>query len=536
MRNFKLSPKKHTLLLLVVIGCAAAQTCEYPCILNNGCACNHSLAHQGADGQTYGTCDKCDIGWTGYDCASNVSPCVNGGTLQPDGSCVCLYSWTGAHCGSQQCVNSVGGVGPDSIVPVDYKDNVCDKCQPGYSGIACEMCSQDSQCNYPGDTCFTDLLYHVGERKVIECDIVDSTWIAILGEGRDIKGKAKMQCDGYLSGCYISIWRIEPNDAYFDPFMYCALSDCTSTTEQGATNTTITPMSTFATPIRYTFQALMLAALAVLQIASFFHMKSSHRSILFAVLGITIIALLGAQIGFSSVYAHDDVDVTIVNETVASYVCKNTNCTCAKDPPDGSYQPFCIGSIAGMYFIPFLAGTSSLICNTVTGQCTFDQQNLGGAPINLQCTASECSNQTVALPDFDIGGQTSTVVYSLAGVAAFVGLIIGSYIFSKAHGRVLAAEFHRNFDAVESRRNSRAPGTPLNNEPDAAAAAVTSPFLIHHQRTVSYNSAVKVTPPTERLHVQVNNLKYFVKGRDDPVLGEVACPGQQFEVFCERPR
>lgn len=502
-------------LLLQLSACTNAQTCDYPCILNNGCQCNHTVVHQGADGQNYGTCDQCNPGWTGFDCSSNVSPCVNGGILQPDGSCDCTYSWTGAHCGSQDCVNSVGGTGPDSIVPVNFTNNVCDRCKPGFTGIACEMCTLDSQCDGPGDSCFTDLLYHAGERKVIECDILPGLWLDILGHGRDIKGKAKMQCDNYLAGCYISIWRVEPDNAYFDPFLYCAMSDCTSTTVQGVTNTTITPMPDFATPVRYLLQALMLASLIVLQLGSLWHMKSSRRSTLFAILGITVIGLIIAQVSFSSVYAHDDVDTTVVNETMASYVCKNTNCTCAKDPPVFGYTPHCLGSFAGDFVVPFLKGTSSVLCNTATGACEFDQAGLGGAPIELQCIASECSNQTVAIPNFDIGGQQSTVIYSLAGAAGVIGLIVGSYIFSKAHGKMLAAEFHRNYDSVESRRNSRAPGTPLN---DAVDGLATSPFLVHHQRTVSYNSAIKVTPPTEQLHVQVQSLKYFVKGREDPVL------------------
>lgn len=518
-------------LLVLLLSCCTrcfAQQCLYPCYLQNGCVCDHNDITVGGDGQNYGTCTSCNIGFTGFDCGSNVSPCVNGGLLLDNGTCECKYSWTGPHCGDTQCLNSRGGVGPNSVVPVNFETNQCDRCLPGYEGIACEMCTQDDQCGV-GETCYRSTNYHVGYRKFIECDITDPWWELLLADGRPgVKAKAKMECNNYLAGCYISIWRLEPNNSWFDPFFYCSLSDCIVVEVDGESNTTITPKPPFADAVRYGLQGVLLFFVLLLELVSLLPLSPGSRGKWLAASGLAICFFLAVLVTFSVVYDHDEVHVTVINATTASYNCKSANCTCAKNPPNGQYTPICVGSYVGDNVLPTLKGSSSLLCNTVTNDCVFSQEQLGALQIPLQCVSSECSNQSAATPEYLVNNNASTVEESLSIVGGLLGLLVASYLLSRIRQAKLNREFHKTYDSIESAQRTPGPTSPINVPPQLHDGETSGLLLRTPIRTPKQLDRLLPFPSSsddacfgqrvESLHVVIDHIQYKVSGREGLVL------------------
>jgi ABC-type multidrug transport system ATPase subunit len=88
-----------------------------------------------------------------------------------------------------------------------------------------------------------------------------------------------------------------------------------------------------------------------------------------------------------------------------SYTCQTASCTCAANPPNATFTPFCRGSVFERVIIPMIQHAISVDCFTDNGECLFTPQDLQ-TTVKLNCSASECVN-TTAFPLSPLSVQES---------------------------------------------------------------------------------------------------------------------------------
>lgn len=445
------------LLLLLAIGASAqAPVCEYPCLAVNGCVCNHTDVWN-SDGQNFGTCSSCGFGWTGPGCTNVSTQCYNGGKMHVTKynqslGCECPLGWSGPQCGDQQCINSINGTGSHKVVPVN-STNACDQCLPGWTGLACDMCTTDAQCD-AGQKCITSTIA-LGKNKSMYCELTSPYWIAAMSYFRPgVRAFATLQCNSSerlvkqyetVASCYISVWRMEPDAAWFDPFFYCTGQNCTLTQE---TDTTLPPAEApppHAALIRSVIMAVIYLLL-VLIVANGL-LDSKKAGLRFAVLSALLTLTLAGYILFCVFYGHSNSDSAGTRSLTAHYECLHSKCECAPNPPLGKdYDPHCLTSTMATSFFPNMIGKMKVICDQ-SGACNLEHENLGYVPIPLQCQASECYGGNYTIPNMNpdppvednVGGEAWVIV---ALVVAFVWFVW----YSLRTARFLAQEFYRRFD------------------------------------------------------------------------------------------
>ena len=491
-------------------------TCLYPCRMINGCECNRSIVHVDNIGQKWGTCTACDGDFGDWDCNSVVMACLNGGQLIHDdvknrSKCNCTRNWEGPSCQELRCIHSYGGEGEDRVVPKNA-NHFCDSCEWDWHGIACDQCTLDEQCG-KDHRCNTSLI-GVGVEKNIQCQITDPLWLILLGNGRPIAGVGKMECtkpSGWKEAnipdgqCFVSIWRVEPNFEWFDPFFLCSLQGCHQDIIREIIPATYKPLPDAAANVRLALQWVMWVCCGVLALGGVQHpllgvavrkvlrkiccafcvaqlselddVERSPRvaspgtfverqhglarvvmtllrksTILYIAAGLQFITLIAFML-FCVFFGHE-VDTPERYEDRVQYYCKSSNCTCGPNPPKSYMEPYCKGSTMGDYFMPKLKGESTFSCDYRSGECLFSHKDMGGIPIPLHCAASECASITNnTLPPVHDKTQAIADTAVIAIAALFAGttlLLVVHYIMSWRQAKVRAIDFRLKLARVQT--------------------------------------------------------------------------------------
>jgi ABC-type multidrug transport system ATPase subunit len=507
----------HLLLLGLLIALVAVANSQspcpgLPCRLNNGCACNHSVVYvDPSDEQNYGTCTKCDHGWTGPSCQQPFDSCVNGGTLvtQPVTgmeSCKCPAGWNGTSCEEMQCVHA------SSVVP-SPDDNRCERlCAPTFHGLQCQQCAGNAACG-AAQVCDLSLLPPAAISKAaaknLQCDVAPSPILMLLGGGRNgVGGQAMIQCNfeadtsnslkpalhpERMAQCQLQFFRIEPNASWTDAFFYCSLDNCTTSTrvEQGIKPSWASIPGRDSTSREGARAVLLVCALLLavnhLVFRSPTPLKRLVLKITFTVLVITLV-LVVVIFGFNvNPYSWHFLQRAMNWNATATgavarvkYDCPVSACTCAPTPTGAAakYSPHCIGSLFGDKILPGLIHGATVDCDAQTGECTFNQKDLN-SPIQLSCRAGDCINETdVSADSADVvpGGTvaavptSTTTTHSIAEAVCWFGacfLVIavsGHFYYSKTTARVAALAFAaKYFDASSAPRSPSRSQSPTGN-------------------------------------------------------------------------
>lgn len=434
-----------------------------PCILNNGCVCNHSMPYDNPqDDQTYGTCVNCTEGYAGATCANREVPCLNLGVQLPNGSCSCSLPWVGADCTDRVCMNSKGGVGPDKVVPPSDTTNFCTDCLPGYDGISCDMCLSDSVCEEKlgaGSVCSHNVKPVTSDKSFI-CDVTNKMFLGPLGRGRDVGGTVKYDChspsqfaEGATDGeCTVAFYRIEPDNSYIDPFFFCTgfecgVSESVSVVQQDDTTDGGSSRSSAFTFFKGAGQVLLLALCFMVGIARYIPGPDNVRRFGTKALMVSLVLVLIGYI-FCVLILMSARPTETIRSTI--FKCNQAACTCGKDPINDSYVPFCKGSAFGDYILPTITHENILTCNSDTLACTFQPKDIS-TEIALQCRSSECvpKNETGKIPtgsgattDAKIHGdhETTWILIFLLGVSVVFGWALHIYTVCR-RSRVAKEEF-----------------------------------------------------------------------------------------------
>ena len=416
-----------TSLLVVIVAAASAargssvgvDDAQYPlpCILNNGCVCNHSLPYENPiDDQTYGTCASCEEGYMGPTCGSREVPCLNLGTQLPNGSCSCVLPWVGDDCAERVCMNSVGGSGIHHIVPPSATTNFCNDCLPGFDGISCDMCTTDDVCEATagvGAVCSHSARPVTTDKSFI-CDVTNKAFLGPLGKGRGVGGRVKYDChspsqfqEGATDGeCTVAFYRIEPDNSFIDPFFFCTGFECGVTESVSVVQQDDEANGGSSRSAAFTFfknvgQVLLLALCFMVGIVRYIPGPESARHLGTKVLMTSLVVVLSLYI-FCVLVLMSARPTESIRSTI--YTCQQAACTCGKDPANDTYVPFCSSSAMG-YILPTITHENVLSCNSDTLECTFMPKDIS-TEISLQCHSSECvpKNLTSKIPS----GSSST--------------------------------------------------------------------------------------------------------------------------------
>ena len=385
------------------------------------------------------------------------------------------------------------------------------------------MCTTDAQCS-SGERCITSPI-SIGNSKSLYCELTSPYWIALLSYFRQgVKSYATFQCNssiplgnGTLGSCYISVWRLEPNATWFDPFFYCTAQNCSLVVK----NQVVTPPTAHvpenATTIRYVGMAVIYALLLLVILNGLIDSKKSHGRVRrFASLSILISIVLGGYIVFCMEYGHTDTPPA-QEELVAEYECLHSKCECAPDPPlHLNYDPHCKGSTMDMFFFPYMVDKLKVIC-TMDGQCKLEHENLGYAPIPLQCQAAECTSSNITVPVIAVPEPTSSnnnlILWVAIGCVVALGLFVWHSINS---ARKLAKDFYSRFE------NSTASSALEINSSSGAriSSGVKTPLLaessIESKRmsSVVHDESSTLLGDCEEIQLDLQDGGYCVKGKE----------------------
>lgn len=385
----------------------------FPCLLNHGCVCNHSLITRNIyDGQFYATCVACQQqGWTGPFCDEMDVPCMNGGhslnASDPNAKCQCPESWGGSRCEVVMCPHSVDGAGADHIAVPNASTQSCDACENGWSGVTCGVCHSDSACaatavGGAAPLCDTSLIAR-GSRKHFECRVANPMFLKLLGH--NVEGRVTMDCVSNQPAvsfasvggtCSVAFFRIEENASYMDPFFFCTAQNCSLVVDvqkdddshQGSRD------ELFQRCLALGQAALLGLCLLVSIVGQFSTTMSRH--VLKRLIACTVVALAVTLVVFVlGVAFYLDVKDSNIR-SVVRYQCDAAHCVCAPNPPP-QYTPVCSSSAFGEHVLPIIKHGMDLVCHPEHNTCVFTPRDVPTS-VALECSATECVNADV-FPD-----------------------------------------------------------------------------------------------------------------------------------------
>ncbi|ODV83454.1 hypothetical protein CANARDRAFT_203144 [[Candida] arabinofermentans NRRL YB-2248] len=168
-----------------------------------------------------GKCPPC------FNCNLPIFECKQFSSCNPfSGRCECLAGFGGDDCSEPMC----GGLGDGLNRPVRKDGELC-SCEDGWSGINCNMCTEDSVCDafVPGDlkgTCYKEGI--VVKKSHQMCDVTNKKIVEILN-GK--KPQVTFSCNKTSESCDFQFWIAE------DESFFCELSSCDFQYDLNSNNT-----------------------------------------------------------------------------------------------------------------------------------------------------------------------------------------------------------------------------------------------------------------------------------------------------------
>ncbi|KAI9478274.1 MAG: hypothetical protein EXX96DRAFT_570236 [Benjaminiella poitrasii] len=154
-------------------------------------------------------CPECPIC---FNCQLPTDNCVNGGTCDPSGACLCPLGWGDLDCSQPLC-----GSLYDTDRPQRKQDEDC-ACDAGWGGVNCNVCQEDKACKpFKGEDA-TCIKTAVGLKSMHAwCATTNIPWID--------NTHVSLMCEWEKSQCLFQFWK--DNEEQF----YCELSECTQTSK-----------------------------------------------------------------------------------------------------------------------------------------------------------------------------------------------------------------------------------------------------------------------------------------------------------------
>ncbi|KAK7195846.1 ATP-binding cassette protein subfamily G, member 5 [Novymonas esmeraldas] len=328
--------------------------------------------------------------------------CFNGGVPAGD-HCTCPLYYTATNCSQRQCPNSVGGVGPHRVLPVNPANKFCDRCdQRDFSGLSCQLCQSNAACKqYAGTSAECDNSMAIrGDNKQFQCTLNNTFFIALMGNKRNITAEIMLNCTtadgtafrkGEQGTCNMAIYRMEPQQSYVDPFFRCDAHECSLKYGQKKSDSNSsqedTPRQRFFNAARTSGQVALVVECALLAVLGGFTTLLGPRrtkSITVALAStITITALVYIALMILSMQPIDAPEQLVV------YECKKTQCACAEDPPP-QYDPICSTTKAlNDQILPSIKNSIRFTCGMDGSKCELTLSDLS-LVFEANCRASEC--------------------------------------------------------------------------------------------------------------------------------------------------
>ena len=432
---------------------SAAATDYLPCILNNGCVCNHTLPYfNWKDFQFYGTCVKCGTeDYTGPTCSERLVECHHFGK-KVNGTCQCTPEFSGLECDQHMCLNSKDGVGNYSVERPDWQ-NYCRNCKDGYEGVTCAMCTADEACD-KGHYCSRDPMFLHNNHKM-SCAITDELILDQLEWGRrKIAADIVVNCSsgsGWAhprlkdGNCTVTLYRQEfidkPAEMYVDPFFFCTMFQCSVTEREVRTQAPPDEDRdrTFRI-IRDIGMSLLLVLALCVSVAKYVPVARRHRKLpVRASLAALAIGLVIYVIALECFMVSSP---TITSRKVTLH-CDQASCTCAPDSRliNNSYAPNCNETTFANLILPNMKGNIDVHCEE-TGECSFEPRDLS-LSIPLHCKHSECVNAS-AVPRRVTEEEDNGAIPAMAAGASIAVLSVAvllHYLVCRYRSRRAAEEF-----------------------------------------------------------------------------------------------
>ncbi|KEG12839.1 ABC transporter [Trypanosoma grayi] len=348
-----------------------------------------------------------------------------------------------------------------------------------FNGLRCEMCQRDGSCHdSSGDSSECNQSLSVrGANKQFECALDSPFFINLMGGGRKIEAIVTLNCtteDGgaFASGnsgvCAMTLYRIEPNHTFVDPFFRCITSKCSMrlATEEinKDDNSTKTSKRVFKA-LTLTGQVVLVTLCSLLALLRCVSSKLGRRLMarILVGLGITLVVftLLFIGVMFGNMRPRHPA-------MLAVYECKETECSCAEYPPSGN-KPICANTILNDKILPMIRNSIRFACNLQTKLCQLTLADLA-LMFDLQCNASECVN-TRQFPNgpsmeesiIARAQRNLLVIVALVFVLSIMAIMTHAFWLSSKSKRK-ALEFIRIFSLSETLPLSGSLGQMLEEE------------------------------------------------------------------------
>ena len=325
------------------------------------------------------------------------------------------------------------------MLPPDATTAFCTNCEAGFTGLTCSMCTANSACQrYHGtDYVCSTLLTPRGPSKLLECEVTDKRFMGPLGPKRPgVGGRVSFACDSESAHvpfgqsptgtCAVSFFRTEPQDAYIDPFFFCTASNCTATSTVAATDVstaTQNPSGSLFALARRFGEICTFCFCSVLCLLQWPLLDNLRKALVQRLAGVLMVFL--AVFVVVSAIAMDS-RPTQMRESV-TYTCQTAACTCAQNPPNATYQPFCKGSVFESVIIPMIQHSISVQCFTDTRDCVFTPSDLQ-TNVKINCQASECVNASAFPPLSVHDAVAGASLPSSTDKASTVALVVGGAV------------------------------------------------------------------------------------------------------------
>ncbi|CBZ27176.1 ABC transporter-like protein [Leishmania mexicana MHOM/GT/2001/U1103] len=354
--------------------------------------------------------------WSGMDVFvpsdsySDPITCFNGG-IPAGNHCTCPLYYTSANCSQRQCPNSIGGVGPHRVLPVNSTNKFCDHCdEKEFTGLSCQICQSNEACKqYAGNSAECNRRPSVrSDSKQFQCTLQNEFFVRLMGGNRTITVEAMLNCstpDGTAlqksdqGVCNMAVYRMEPNHSYVDAFFRCNATGCSVKYGQKDPDPNDTSNNTlrlrFFRVARTSGQVVLIVECALLALLGAFTAllgpRRTKRITVILASVITVTVLLYIALMMLSMRS-----ISIPKETVI-YDCRKTSCACAEDPPP-QYDPICSQKVElSNIILPSIKNSISFACELNSSLCELTLADLA-LVFQADCSISECVD-TIRFPD-----------------------------------------------------------------------------------------------------------------------------------------